>query len=324
MALNPGRSKPTKTIQVIDSHTCGEPTRVIIDGAPNLGTGSMAERRDIFRRDHDDFRATVVSESRGTDDIVAAILCEPTNSENATGVIFFNNVDCLWMCGHGVIGLVVTLAHMGRIGVGDHTIETPVGNVVATLHDDHTVSLRNVPSYRYRKNVAVDVPGLGLLHGDVVWGGNWFFLVNDHGLEIERANIPELTSHGWQVRQALERDGVTGANGSLIDHIEFFAPPSDDLSDSRNFVLCPGKAYDRSPCGTGTSAKLSCLAADGDLAPGAVWRQSGILQSVFEASYEWGEGDRIIPTIKGTAFVTAESVLIWHPQDPFFGGIQIV
>ena len=235
-------------------------------------------------------------------------------------MIFFNNVGCLWMCGHGVIGVVATLAHMGRIGVGDHIIESPAGDVVATLHDDHNVSVRNVPSYRYRKSIALHVPDLGELHGDIAWGGNWFFLVKDHGLEINRHNISELTDHAWAVRKALEHEGITGAEGALIDHVEFFAPPEDERSDSLNFVLCPGKAYDRSPCGTGTSAKVSCLAADGVLAPGDLWRQAGILGTVFEASYEKGEGDTIIPTIKGSAFITAESKLMWHSLDPFLGG----
>lgn len=309
-------------IKIIDSHTGGEPTRLVIEGAPDLGSGTMAERRLIFQELHDDFRSTVVNEPRGNDVIIGALLCEPVNPENSAGVIFFNNVDVLWMCGHGVIGLIVTLYHMGRIDIGKHTIETAVGDVIAVLHDDHTVSVQNVESYRYKHKLELDVPGLGVIHGDIAWGGNWFFLVNDHGLELELANVDELLSKAWAVRQALELNTIKGEAGAEIDHIEFFGSPDDDLSDSKNFVLCPGKAYDRSPCGTGTSAKLSCLAADGKLADGVIWRQSSIINSIFEGSYTWAENDRIIPTIKGTAFVIAESTLIVHIDDPFAQGIK--
>jgi len=312
--------EPIMAIEIIDSHTGGEPTRVVVSGGPNLGKGSLAERREIFQRDHDLFRSAVVNEPRGSDVIVGALLCEPVNPENAAGVIFFNNVDCLWMCGHGTIGLLVTLAHMGRIGPGSHTIETPVGEVEAVLHDDETVSLRNVPSYRYKKSTPLDVPGLGSIQGDVAWGGNWFFLVEDHGLEVKLSNVDELTEKAWAIREALEKEHITGAEEATIDHIELFGPPDSTDSDSKNFVLCPGKAYDRSPCGTGTSAKLACLAEDGKLAPGQVLRQASILGSVFEASYEF-KGGQVIPTIKSSAYVSAECTLIRHPRDPFKDGI---
>jgi 4-hydroxyproline epimerase len=281
----------------------------------------MAERRQVFKDHFDSFRSTVVNEPRGNDVMVGALLCEPVNPSNAAGVIFFNNVDCLYMCGHGLIGLLVTMAHMGRIKEGVHTIETPVGEVVATLHDNHTVSLRNVPSYRYRKGVEIDVAGLGRMIGDIAWGGNWFFLVNQHNLNIHLSNVDELTQASWNIRQALQKMGITGAEGALIDHVELFGPPSKSNADSKNFVLCPGKAYDRSPCGTGTSAKVSCLAADGKLKPGQILRQASILDSIFEASYEMN-GKDLLPTIKGSAYITAEVQLISQPEDPFFNGIS--
>jgi len=309
------------SIKAIDSHTGGEPTRVVIEGGPDLGQGSMAERRQVFKDHFDSFRSTVVNEPRGNDVMVGALLCEPVNPSNAAGVIFFNNVDCLYMCGHGLIGLLVTMAHMGRIKEGVHTIETPVGEVVATLHDNHTVSLRNVPSYRYRKGVEIDVAGLGRMIGDIAWGGNWFFLVNQHNLNIHLSNVDELTQASWNIRQALQKMGITGAEGALIDHVELFGPPSKSNADSKNFVLCPGKAYDRSPCGTGTSAKVSCLAADGKLKPGQILRQASILDSIFEASYEMN-GKDLLPTIKGSAYITAEVQLISQPEDPFFNGIS--
>ncbi len=315
-----------KRIGVIDSHTGGEPTRLVVGGFPDLGQGSMAERKTILAAQFDDWRAATVLEPRGSDVMVGALLCEPVSRDAAAGVIFFNNTGYLNMCGHGTIGLVVTLAHMGRIGAGVHTIETPVGDVTATLHEDGTVSVRNVPSYRYRSQVPVDVPGFGVAHGDVAWGGNWFFLVSDHGQRIALNNAGPLTDYTTRLKHALAVNGISGADGAEIDHIELFAP-DERGADSRNFVLCPGNAYDRSPCGTGTSAKLACLAADGKLAPGAVWTQASVIGSRFEARYERaGEGiggmQAIIPTLRGSAHVCAEATLLLSESDPFAWGIR--
>lgn len=312
-----------KRIQVLDSHTGGEPTRLVLDGFPDLGKGSMAERRALLAREHDSWRAATVLEPRGSDVLVGALLCEPVDPSACAGVIFFNNTGYLGMCGHGTIGLVVSLAHLGRIGPGTHKIETPVGTVEATLHDDRSVSVRNVPSYRYRKQVPVQVPGHGLVHGDIAWGGNWFFLIADHGLRVAGDNLDELTAYTVAVQKALEDQGIRGEDGGLIDHIELFADDPD--ADSRNYVLCPGKAYDRSPCGTGTSAKLACLAADGKLAAGDTWRQASVIGSQFEGRFEWvgepAEG-RIIPTIRGRANISAEATLLLEEDDPFAWGIR--
>ncbi|MFS2126001.1 4-hydroxyproline epimerase [Pseudomonas sp. Pseusp97] len=312
-----------KRIQVLDSHTGGEPTRLVLDGFPDLGKGSMAERRALLASEHDSWRAATVLEPRGSDVLVGALLCEPVDPSACAGVIFFNNTGYLGMCGHGTIGLVVSLAHLGRIGPGTHRIETPVGTVEATLHDDRSVSVRNVPSYRYRKQVPVQVPGHGLVHGDIAWGGNWFFLIADHGLRVAGDNLDELTAYTVAVQKALEGQGIRGEDGGLIDHIELFA--DDPEADSRNYVLCPGKAYDRSPCGTGTSAKLACLAADGKLAAGEAWRQASVIGSQFEGRFEWigepSEG-RIIPTIRGRANISAEATLLLEEDDPFAWGIR--
>jgi 4-hydroxyproline epimerase len=307
-------------IQIVDSHTAGEPTRVVISGGPDLGAGSLAERRRRFRADFDRFRSAIVNEPRGSDVFVGALLCPPADSACAAGVIFFNNVGYLGMCGHGMIGLVVTLGHLGRIGAGTHRIETPVGVIAATFDGKNTVTIDNVPSYRHRKNVIVQVPGIGPITGDVAWGGNWFFLVNDHGQALELANAESLTNLAWSIRKALEGQGITGADGGLIDHIELFGPPKNPANHCRNFVLCPGKAYDRSPCGTGTSAKIACLIADGKLHPGDIWRLESILGGVFEA---WAtlDGTHIIPHIRGAAYVTSEATLILDEADPLEWGI---
>ncbi len=311
------RSAPK--IQVIDSHTGGEPTRVVLAGGPALPPLPVAQQLAVLRTQHDAFRSAVVNEPRGSDPVVGALLCEPSDPGCAAGVIFFNNVGYLGMCGHGTIGLLATLAYLGRITPGVHRIETPVGVVAAQLHDEHRVTVRNVPSFRTRKGVAVEVEGYGRMIGDVAWGGNWFFLVNDHGQELTLANVERLTDVTWKIRQALAQDGITGENGREIDHVELFGPSV--VADSRNFVLCPGKAYDRSPCGTGTSAKLACLIADGKLRPGETWRQESIVGSVFKGSVEMVNG-AMVPSITGTAFVTAEATLVLDERDPFCWGIR--
>lgn len=309
-----------RRVTIVDSHTGGEPTRVVITGAPDLGYGSMADRLSRFRSRFDDFRSAVVNEPRGSDVIVGALLCEPVDSRSAAGVIFFNNVGYLGMCGHGTIGLMVTLAHLGKIGPGEHVLETAVGTVKSILHDSGEVTVENVPSYRAASKIRLDVDGYGTVTGDVAWGGNWFFLVSDHGQRIEFDNVERLTDCAWHIRQALKREGIAGNDGGEIDHVELFADSS--RADSRNFVLCPGKAYDRSPCGTGTSAKLACLAADGKLKPNETWRQESIVGSVFEAFYR-PAGDRILPCIKGSAYITSEATLLLDPRDPFCSGIRL-
>jgi 4-hydroxyproline epimerase len=308
-------------IQVIDTHTGGEPTRVVIAGGPELGGGTMAERLAVCRDHHDTFRSAVVNEPRGSDVMVGALVLEPVEPSAASGVIFFNNVGYLGMCGHGTIGVAVALAHLGRMGTGTHRLETPVGPVAVTLEGANTVAIDNVESYRTEKGIAVDLPGLGRCVGDVAWGGNWFFLVHDHGETLDPSNVERLGDVCWRIRRSLIDHGITGADGGEIDHIELFGPPTRPDADGKNFVLCPGRAYDRSPCGTGTSAKLACLVADGKLVEGQVWRQESIIGSLFEGSVRIVEG-RIRPRIRGTAYVNAESTLIIDPADPFAMGIR--
>jgi len=305
-------------IEVVDSHTGGEPTRVIVSGGPDLGTGPLAERRERFRRDFDRFRSAVVNEPRGSDVLVGALLVPPEDPACAAGVIFFNNVGYIGMCGHGTIGVVATLAHLGRMGAGTHRIDTPVGIVTAQLSPDGEVAVTNVPSWRKAKAVTIDVPGIGAVTGDVAWGGNWFFLIADHGLELTFSNTEALTDYCWRVRTALNAQGHPD-----VDHVELFGPAGVPTANARNFVLCPGKAYDRSPCGTGTSAKLACLAADGKVKEGDAWVQESILGSVFTGRFRWLDraASKIEPVIVGRAFVNAESTLLLDDRDPFAHGI---
>ncbi len=303
-----------RRIRVIDTHTGGEPTRVVVEGGPDLGGGSLLEQRERFRNEFDHFRSAIVNEPRGSDVMVGALL----TGDN--GVIFFNNVGYLGMCGHGTIGVVEALRYLGRVGPGEIPLETPVGRIVASLAEDGSVSFENVASYVHARRVEVDVPGLGVVTGDVAWGGNWFFLVDLGDASLPLGRVEELTEKTWAIRQALAAHGVTGAEGAEIDHIELFGKAEGD-ADSRNFVLCPGKAYDRSPCGTGTSAKLALLAEQGKLAEGEVWRQESIVGSVFAGSYR-REGDRVTPRVSGRAWVNGEATLLLDETDPFCWGIR--
>jgi 4-hydroxyproline epimerase len=308
-----------KRIRVIDSHTGGEPTRLVIEGGPDIGSGPLSERVRRFSEQFDCWRSAIVNEPRGSDPVVGALLCAPHRDQCQFGVIFFNNVGMLGMCGHGTIGLVASLAHAGQITPGAVRIDTPVGAVEAELMPDGSVSVANVPSYRKAARVVIDVPGVGKVCGDVAWGGNWFFLTAAGNHRLALQDVEALTEYTWRIRQALNAQGFPE-----VDHVELCGESPNATADGRNFVLCPGKAFDRSPCGTGTSAKLACLAADGDLAEGEVWIQESIVGSVFSAQYRWvdRENGKIAPTIRGTAYVTAEATLLLDPADPFCFGIR--
>jgi 4-hydroxyproline epimerase len=316
--------------RIVDSHTGGEPTRVLVSGGPDLGAGTMAERRERFRAEHDRWRRALANEPRGNDVIVGALLNAPEKPGSVCGVVFFNNVGVIGMCGHGTIGLVATLAYLGRIGAGRHAIDTPVGTVIAELHADGRVTVANVPAYRHLAHVAVDVPGHGRVHGDVAWGGNWFFLCHDHGLALDMKHLGALLSLSERIKATLAAAHITGALGAEIDHIELLGPARAAAPDpshaGRSFVLCPGGAYDRSPCGTGTSAKLACLAADGALAPGQVWHQESVIGSSFAARYERAPaalhgGAAVLPFITGRAHITLDAQVVFDPEDPFAWGL---
>ena len=309
------------SLRVVDSHTAGEPTRVVVHGGPDLGRVPLTAQRERLRADHDDLRRAVILEPRGSDALVGALLCQTPNEACTTGVVFFNNVGYLGMCGHGAIGVAVTLAHLGCVGIGAMRLDTPVGTVAVDLTRSNEATVENVESYCWRRDVAVDVDGLGTVRGDVAWGGNWFYLVEQVPVPLDLEHEAALTDTARRIKAALANQGVRGADGAEVDHIELFGPPRADHADSRNFVLCPGDAYDRSPCGTGTSAKLACLAARGTLAPGEPWVQESVIGSHFTARYRLAGNGRVVPSITGQAYVCAEATLIRHAADPFRDGI---
>ena len=308
-------------MHVIDSHTGGEPTRVILDGGPDLGSGSLSERAQLLADNHKRFYQSVILEPRGQTAMVGALLVAPVDPDCVTGVIYFDANAVLGMCGHGTVGLVVTLAHLGRIGIGSHKIETPVGIIEAHLSDHNTVSITNIESRRTRKAVEVEVEELGVVTGDVAYGGNWFFIVEPSPIPIGVGNIRALTDAAIAIRSATIAQGVVGDNGQLMDHVIFQGPSSDDKIHSRNFVLCPDDAYDRSPCGTGSSARLACLAADSRLEPGQEITQESVIGSSYRLSYQKSPTGGVIPKIVGRAHIMAESTLFFHKDDPFKNGI---
>lgn len=321
VATTPFPAAPSfRRVHVIDSHTAGEPTRVVVRGGPSLGDGPMSDRRERFRANHDAFRRALVSEPRGSEPMVGALLCPPHDPASSAGVVFFDNAGYLGMCGHGTMGLVVTLQYLGQLKPGRTTIETPVGPVRTELHGNGEVTVENVLSFRSRARVPLDVPGFGSIVGDVAWGGNWFFVVEGSPVDLSARHTRSLTDYCLAVRESLARAVITGADGTRIEHIELCGPPDQGENHGKNFVLCPGGAYDRSPCGTGTSARMACLIADGQLKGGAPWRQEGILGTVFVGHAEVVPGG-IRPRITGSAHLTSEADLLLDETDPFCYGV---
>ncbi len=312
--------RPSGPVEVVDSHTEGEPTRVVISGWPLPPGGSVAERLEVLKRDFDSWRRAVVLEPRGHEAIVGALLLPPDRPEAATGVAFFNDIGWLGMCGHGLIGVVRTLEHLGRLEPGRVEVDTPVGPVSALLEEDGAVTIRNVPARLHRRDVSVTVDGIGTVTGDVAWGGNWFFLARIEHPPLDLAHRAELLQITTSIRNALSSAGITGDDAGVIDHVELFGPPTRPDADSRNFVLCPGSAYDRSPCGTGTSAKMAALHARGELEVGQLWRQESIIGSRFVGWLEPVDG-KLIPHVRGRAFVTARATLLFDEADPFATGL---
>jgi 4-hydroxyproline epimerase len=308
-------------IRVVDSHTEGEPTRVVVDGWPQPRGATMAARLDDVRHRFDHLRKAVLAEPRGYDAIVGALLTPPVHDGSAAGVIFFNNGTYLGMCGHGLIGVVRTLQHLGRLQPGAARFDTPVGAVGAELSSDGSVTIENVPAYVHSRDVVVDVPGYGRVGGDVAWGGNWFFITHTELVPVEMSQVEPLTRFTSAIQTALRAAAITGANGGEIDHIEISAPPRRSDADARNYVLCSGGEYDRSPCGTGTSATMAALHARGELAIGEEWRQEGIAGGLFTGWLTTGGDGVLVPHIRGSAFVTGETTLRFEPRDPFRFGI---
>jgi proline racemase len=308
-------------MHVIDSHTGGEPTRVILSGGPDLGGGSLEEQAQRLATDHRDFLSAVLAEPRGQPAMVAALLVPPTSPDSVTGVIYFDVAAVIGMCGHGTIGLAVTLAHLGRIKPGQHQIDTRAGAVGVELLDPNTVRVRNIESRLVQQDLSIDVPGLGRVTGDVAYGGNWFFIIDPSPIAVETGNIRAMTDLAITIRDAANAQGARGEQGEPIDHVIFQHSVPDPAVHSRSFVLCPDDTYDRSPCGTGSSARLASLAARGLLEPGAEIVHESVIGSRFTVSYQPGLKSGVLPTLVGQAHIMGTSTLVFEPTDPFRDGV---
>lgn len=307
-------------MRVIDSHTGGEPTRVVVDGETLVQATTALDYREALRRQADWVRTALTHEPRGAPWMVGALLTPPPTPDHACGIVFFNNEGYLGMCGHGLIGAVATLNYLGRAEPGGMLIDTPAGDVSVELLADGKVRFENVLSYVHATRVEVVTRSWGPVRGDIAYGGNWFYLTPCE--DINRFSADELTRRAVEISDALISAGVT-ADGERIDHIELCGPPSDPTrADGRGFVLCPGREVDRSPCGTGTSAKVACLAASGHLAPGELWRQESITGSVFVSTYR-SAPDGVVPSISGVAHVTADLTIVLEHNDPLRHGFQL-
>ena len=295
-------------LSVIDSHTGGMPTRVIVDGFPPLRGTTLAERRDDLASRHKRLRDAVVDEPRGSEPMVAALLVEADTDAAATGVIYFDRAEVLGMCGHGTIGVARTLRALGRIGDGSHSLDTPAGSVEVCCLPDGRIRLANVHSRRLASGVRLEVPDVGPVTADVAYGGNRFLVVSAPAIPLHQP-LDALLATTRKILAAARAEGLD------VDHLELHGPPTRADAHARNFVLCPSGAYDRSPCGTGSCAKLACLAAEGKLAPGEPWVQESITGSVFALSYQWVDRTTglIAPVVIGEAELMAAGDLLLPP-----------
>jgi 4-hydroxyproline epimerase len=305
------------SVRVIDSHTEGEPTRLVVEGLPEPAGNTVQDRVAAIERDFEALYRPLLLEPRAYEAMVGAWMGSPTAEGCIADVVYFNPAGVLGMCGHGTIGVAATLAQTGKLSPGDYRFNTPAGIVGVKIVDPATVQIENIPSYRIAASARLEVEGYGGVVGDVAYGGNHFFLVKNSPIPVISDRMDELGSFTKAVMAAARAQGYPDVN-----HVEVFGPPEREDADSKNYVLCPGGEYDRSPCGTGTSAKLACLAADGKLAPGEVWTQESIIGTAFRAWYR-ADGDHTRPTIEGRAYITGEATLQFNDDDPLREGIRL-
>jgi proline racemase len=329
-----------QVVQAVDSHTAGEPTRIVTGGVPPVRGATMADKRAALQRDHDHLRRALVLEPRGHDAIVLAYLLPPCDPAADLGVVFANDAGYLGMCGHGAIGVATVAVALGMVPavepVTEVRLDTPAGTVrcrvAVTAGRPTSVTITNVPSFLFRQRAVVDVHGFGKVAADIAYGGNWFAFVEAEqlGLAVGKVHLPVLMQAATAVREALVRDGVRGVHpdrgeSELVDHVKLFVPLDGDEPGARALTLCPGAAYDRSPCGTGTSAKLAVLHAKGELEVGQWFRSESVLGTSFRAriasTTAVGRFTAVVPEVEGSAYVTALTQFVIDPNDPCRHGI---
>jgi proline racemase len=329
-----------QVLQAVDSHTAGEPTRIVTGGLPPVAGATMAEKRAALRIRHDALRRALVHEPRGHDAIVVAYLVPPCHPDAHAGVVFCNDVGYLGMCGHGAIGVATVLVGMGMVPAQEPetrvVLDTPAGlvpcRVAVSNGRARAVTITNVPSFQFRQRAIAAVPGFGKVAADIAWGGNWFAFVEaaQLGLHVDKAHLPQLLPAAIAVREALAANGVRGVHPEsgeeqLVDHVKLFDALEGPTPGARAMTLCPGTAYDRSPCGTGTSAKLAVLHSKGELGVGEWFTSESVIGTRFRAriaaTTQVGQFAAIVPEIEGAAYVTGLQTFVLDPEDPCVHGL---
>ncbi|MBO3699410.1 4-hydroxyproline epimerase [Roseivirga sp. E12] len=332
----------SKRFFCIDAHTCGNPVRLVAGGAPLLEGANMSEKRQHFLSEFDWIRKGLMFEPRGHDMMSGSILYPPVDEANDIGVLFIETSGCLPMCGHGTIGTVTIMLEEGLVTPktpGKLRLETPAGLVLIDYTQNgkkiSAVKLTNVPAYLAAEGIEVVCPDLGKLTVDVAYGGNYYAIIDPQENYQDMANYTASQLIGWSktLRDNLnaahtfkhpENDTIGG-----LSHILWTGAPTQDGSTARNAVFYGDKAIDRSPCGTGTSARMAQWAAKGKLKKGDRFIHESIIGSQFigrvEDTVKLGDFDAIIPSIEGWAKITGyNTILIDEEDDPYAHGFQVI
>lgn len=331
-----------KTFFCVDAHTCGNPVRLVAGGGPPLEGEGMMEKRLHFLREYDWIRCGLMFEPRGHDMMSGSILYPPANANNDIGILFIETSGCLPMCGHGTIGTVTIMLEEGLVKPGTPgklRLETPAGLVLAEYREEggkvRSVRLTNVPSFLYREQLEVDCPDLGPLRVDVAYGGNFYAIVDpqENFRGIEHHTAGQLIAWSPHLRRQLnERYTFQHPLDPAIQglsHLLWTGAPLSEEAHGRNAVFYGDKAIDRSPCGTGTSARMAQRYAKGLLAVGDTYVHESYIGSQFigrvEAAVQVGPYAGIIPSIEGWARITGyNQIIIDDEDDPYAHGFQVI
>jgi len=331
----------THTFFCVDGHTCGNPVRLVTGGGPRLEGNTMNERRLHFMAEFDWIRTGLMFEPRGHDMMSGSILYPPTRDDTDIGVLFIETSGCLPMCGHGTIGTVTFLVEHGLVRPrtpGVLRLEVPAGLVDAyyTMNGPHVESVRfvNVPSFLHSTGLTVECPELGTLGFDVAYGGNFYAIVDpqEHYRDLAQLTAGDIVRLSPVLRQRInDRYSFVHPEYPTIQgcsHIQWTGKPIDSHADGRNAVFYGSKAIDRSPCGTGTSARMAQLAAKGGLKVGDTYVHESIIGSLFkgriEAKTSVGGTPAIVPSIEGWARMTGFSTINIDDRDPYKHGFQVL
>ena len=330
-----------RTFSCIDAHTCGNPVRVVTGGGPFLDGKNMSERQQHFMAEYDWIRTGLMFEPRGHDMMSGSILYPPTREDTDIGFLFIETSGCLPMCGHGTIGTVTVIIEHGLVKPrvpGKLRIETPAGIVEAhyTMEGTHVSAVRivNIASYLHSTGLEVECPDLGLLRVDVAYGGNFYAIVDpqENYKDMEDLSAGDILRLSPILRRRLNEkyQFVHPENPTIkgLSHIEWTGRPKNPEAHARNAVFYGERAIDRSPCGTGTSARMAQWAAKGKLKVGDVFVHESIIGSLFrgkvEAATKVGTKDAIIPSIEGWARVTGFNTIFLDDRDPFVKGFSVL